>query len=273
MPEEGSSEGQETFRTSEAALTATGFNSTLSPWKVDGTPPTIVQFSGAVEGTGVAKMTLTATSPVRERSELAPTSTMTDAKFYYDKDYWIGFAIRIEKWETPPSWAMLFQTHAVPRDWADTCNGEKVIASRNPVSITMSSSGALSVNAITTPNLNTHTGGAGATTVQRDSSPAATLRWYRYVIHLRPSDTSNGLLQVWRDGVLLYERAGANVDQKDSCGGLTQRYVYPKLGIYRSYDNTGTQSILYDDVKIYTGSVSEQAGYDTVKPNGTPPKP
>ena len=87
MPEEGSSEGQETFRTSEAALTATGFNSTLSPWKVDGTPPTIVQFSGAVEGTGVAKMTLTATSPVRERSELAPTSTMTDAKFYYDKDY------------------------------------------------------------------------------------------------------------------------------------------------------------------------------------------
>ena len=67
----------------------------------------------------------------------------------FGSEYWIGFSFRLGRWDAPlPSWATLFQFHAVPgnEDWTNC------VAGRNPFTVTLSD-GQVGVSVVQTPYL------------------------------------------------------------------------------------------------------------------------
>ena len=77
-------------------------------------------------------------------------------------------------------------------------------------------------------------------------------KWRAYVMHVKHSSSSDGLIELWRDGVKILNRSGANMY------AVTGDYHNPKLklGIYKSdWNGSGTtqttQRVIYfDDIKM-----------------------
>ncbi len=89
-----------------------------------------------------------------------------------------------------------------------------------------------------------------------------TEKWTDFVFHVRWSITSNGLIEVWKSGKLVYTYSGANSYQDRITGN------YMKLGIYKwawkkNYpSNTVKRVICADDVRIG----NEFSNYNDVAP-------
>lgn len=89
-------------------------------------------------------------------------------------------------------------------------------------------------------------------------------KWRAYVMHVKHSAGSDGLIEIWRDGVKIMNRSGANMY------AVTGDYHNPKLkmGIYKSdWNGSGTtqttQRVLYfDDIKLG----NEYATYNDMVP-------
>ncbi|WP_207510951.1 polysaccharide lyase [Longitalea luteola] len=87
-------------------------------------------------------------------------------------------------------------------------------------------------------------------------------RWHTYVMHVNHTAGSDGLVEIWRDGVKILNHAGANSYP------LTGSFHLPfwKFGIYKSYWNgsrtssTNRRVIYFDDVKMG----DENASYATM---------
>ncbi len=98
-------------------------------------------------------------------------------------------------------------------------------------------------------------------------------KWHAYVMHIKHASGSDGLIEIWRDGVKIMNRTGANMY------AITGEIHNPnvKMGVYKSdWNGTGTTQtnirVLYlDDIKIG----NEHATYaDMVPtPSGTVPPP
>lgn len=96
-------------------------------------------------------------------------------------------------------------------------------------------------------------------------------KWQAYVMHIKHSTGSGGLIELWRNGVKIMDRYGPNM-YSISDGGHNPKL---KMGIYKSEWNgssttlTDKRVIYYDDIKIG----NEYATYaDMVpKPNSTTP--
>ncbi|THU40212.1 hypothetical protein FAM09_10090 [Niastella caeni] len=77
-------------------------------------------------------------------------------------------------------------------------------------------------------------------------------KWRAYVMHVNHSAGSDGLIELWRDGVKILNRSGANMYS------ITGDYHAPnwKLGIYKSdWNGTGTTAstvrvLYFDDIKL-----------------------
>jgi hypothetical protein len=67
--------------------------------------------------------------------------------------------------------------------------------------------------------------------------------WVNWRVHAVWSGDRNGVLQIWRDGKLVVDRRGKNLNA-DGGGG-----TFFKLGIYRGYGDPNTQVILHDDYR------------------------
>jgi hypothetical protein len=93
--------------------------------------------------------------------------------------------------------------------------------------------------------------------------------WHAYVMHIKHSSGSDGLIEIWKDGTKIMNRSGANMYKVE--GDLHNPNV--KMGIYKSdWNGSGTTStnirVLYlDDIKIG----NENATYADMVPskNGT----
>lgn len=91
-------------------------------------------------------------------------------------------------------------------------------------------------------------------------------KWHAYVYHIKHSSGSDGLIQIWRDGVKIMDRSGQNMYP------LTGDYHLPqwKVGVYKSdWNGTKTTStnirVLYmDDIKYGNGT----ATYSLMAPTG-----
>src|ERR1044072_9419502 len=76
--------------------------------------------------------------------------------------------------------------------------------------------------------------------------------WHAYVMHIKHSSGSDGLIEIWKDGVKILNRSGANMYKVG--GDITNPTV--KMGIYKSdWNGSGTTAtnirVLYmDDIKI-----------------------
>lgn len=97
--------------------------------------------------------------------------------------------------------------------------------------------------------------------------------WQSYVMHIKHATGSTGLIELWRNGVKLMNRSGANMTSVDG----DEHNPSLKLGIYKSAWNgsstteTSTRVIYYDDIKIG----NEYATYEDMVPvpNNPPPPP
>jgi hypothetical protein len=212
-------------------------------------------------GSKAVKMTVSGEDTYR--AELKNSSS-PGGKLDYDSEYYLGFAFRVEEWGQS-NFGMLFQTHAVPSTWNGCTSG------RNPVSITVTSDGRLGFHVISNPKSTTAAGGAGGVLVWSEPDPVALNAWQRWVIRIKPSAASDGVIQAWLNGDEIYERVGANVDALDTCGKPQDNWIYAKIGIYKTYANTNSQAVVYDDVRIVKSS-SFPAAYNLVRPPGLPAK-
>jgi hypothetical protein len=96
-------------------------------------------------------------------------------------------------------------------------------------------------------------------------------KWSSYVMHIIHSTGSGGLIELWRNGVKIFNRSGTNMDKVES----GDHNPSLKLGIYKSAWNgsstteTSTRVVYYDDIKMG----NEYATYaDMVPvPNSAPP--
>jgi polysaccharide lyase-like protein len=92
-------------------------------------------------------------------------------------------------------------------------------------------------------------------------------KWHAYVLHVKHSSGSDGLVEIWRDGVKILSRAGQNGYP------LTGDYHMPffKMGIYKSYWNgtrtsaTNKRVLYFDDIKMG----NENATYNDMVPSGS----
>lgn len=224
---------------------------TLDGWQFSGSHNVEVATSPVRSGKYAAHMHLDASSETLYRDEL----TTGDGNILYDKEYWIGFSFNVVTWDEPhPTWSSLFQLHAVPGNENWDC-----VASRNPVSISLDD-GKLGLNVITEKKTVAASGGALAKSVW--TTPLEMNEWQDFVVHLIPSLSDDGLIEVFHDGVSIYEQHGPSVDELDSCGVPSDPRVYLKIGIYKDKTNTETQDLYYDDVRIFQGA----DGYDLVAP-------
>jgi len=91
-----------------------------------------------------------------------------------------------------------------------------------------------------------------------------TARWTDFVVHVKWSIGSDGLVEVWKDGVKVFTKSGPNTYFGISTGN------YMKTGIYKwpwahteSYSSNTTKRVIYiDDVRIG----NEKATYNDVRP-------
>jgi hypothetical protein len=95
--------------------------------------------------------------------------------------------------------------------------------------------------------------------------------WRAYVMHVKHSSGSDGLIEVWRDGVKILNRSGANAYKIE--GDIEMPNM--KLGIYKSNWNgsgttmTNVRVLYFDDIKLG----NENATYAEMVPtkNGSTP--
>jgi len=227
----------------------------LTGWSFSGNETTHVDTDPVRAGSYAAHMHLDPSEATVYRSELVAGDL---GRVDHGLEYWIGFSFHVATWnDPPPSWATLFQFHAVPGDENWDC-----VAGRNPITITLSD-GQLGIAAITEPYTGPPPVPGGAIASMVWEEPVEPGRWYDGVVHLLPSLT-DGILEVWIDGVRRFTQTGGNVDLIDDCGVEMEPWVYLKIGIYKDRENTSTQDLYYDEVRIYQAA----DGYDLVVPGG-----
>ena len=245
-------------------------NGSYAPWKTDlvgSGKVSIITDDGTTanmpnSGKMAAKFTVSGADSYR--AELTNSSS-PGGRMDYDKDYWFGFAFRVEKWGQS-NFGMLWQLHAVPSEWVTCTSG------RNPISVTVTSDGRLGLNVVKTPKTTTAAGGAGGELVWSQSTPVTLNAWQRWVFHFRPSAGSTGVIEAWHNQTKIYTQLGPNVDALDTCGVAQQKWVYPKFGIYKTYSNTNAQTVVYDDIRIAQTTIGYPDAYNMVRPPGLPVK-
>jgi hypothetical protein len=232
----------------------------LSVWSFSGNDTTHVIQSPVRSGSFAALMLVSPSDVVPYRSEL--TAKNDQGVFKDGNEYWIGLSFRIEDWgSTLPSWATIFQTHAVPHplpggggaDW--TCN-----AGKN--SITVTTSADQMALAVVVDPVQTELPGTAAIATSVWSEGFKLGVWYDWVFRYRPSTAADGVVEAWRNGEKIYSHNGANRYVLDNCNQPATPQTYLKVGIYREKANTSTQKLDYDEVRIFAGT----NGYSAVAP-------
>lgn len=108
------------------------------------------------------------------------------------------------------------------------------------------------------------TGQNDITETKTDIGPYKVNKWTDFVAHIKWSQASDGLIEIWKDGVKVFTKAGPNTYYGISTGN------YLKNGIYKwpwahpeKYKSSTTRRVVYiDDVRIG----NEKATYKDVAP-------
>jgi len=171
------------------------------------------------------------------RSEITRSSDPLNA------DRWYGFSMYLKDWANDPAGEHVFQWHP------DNSSGSSALS-------LWTSGGRFT---IVTNNTGTSSGN-----VYNDIGPVLSNQWVDFVIRIRWSTATTGLLQVWRNGTLVVNKENVKT------AAITNSF---KLGINKYgwgiQTSTTTQRILYfDEVRIG----NENATYNDVAPgSGTAP--
>jgi hypothetical protein len=146
------------------------------------------------------------------------------------QDYWYGWSIFL-----PADWALDPDDTKVVHQW-HTASGQP---GGNPIV-------GLRIKGSSWTITTEKDAEGDATTVA--TTPARRGVWTDFVMHLRWSPGSDGLVEVWKDGVKWYAAAGANM-----AAGTTLP-PYQKFGMYGSFTGAVSERVLYyDSLKVATG--------------------
>jgi hypothetical protein len=144
------------------------------------------------------------------------------------------------------------------KDWKDDAAGEHVFQ-WHPSNGTGSATAALWTSGGRYLFVTNNNGGTSGNEYN-DLGPIISNKWVSWVIHVRWTDNNTGILQVWKNGSLMYDKNYVKTSPPEG--------VYFKLGINKfgwgTQTSSTTERILYfDEVRIG----NESARYDDVKPN------
>lgn len=231
----------------------------------------------ARDGQCSAHAALTGDSDIGYRTEAIPGPYLL---FDSQEEYCISFSQLQRDWTDgmPPRYqngkggVLMFQIHSVPGDGdGDGVPDWDCVAPRNPISFhaeyeeggddTLRWKIRSVQNQVTGP---AH-GSAGGDEVY--SEVMTFNQWNDFTIRYKPSQGADGIIEVWRNGVKLYEHFGANQDLQDTCGrpinsNPDSLQTYPTMGLYTANDNsvnvTGDNEMhnYYDNFKIARGAGS-----------------
>ncbi|MDP4263742.1 MAG: polysaccharide lyase [Bacteroidota bacterium] len=151
---------------------------------------------------------------------------------------WYGFNIFLENWADDNAGESIFQWHPNNSTGVGTASlwasGGRFVFQRDP-------------------------SGSNTASEYIDIGPVISNQWVSWVIHVKWADDNTGLLQVWKNGSLMIDKA--NIKTAPTEG------TYFKLGIYKfgwltQVFATTERVLYYDEVRIG----DENANYDDVKP-------
>jgi len=242
-----------------AMLIDDGFETCETPpgdvWRAQGNDTTTCSDAKSRCGTKSMFAQLSAGDGTPYRTQLSTYNSTH--KLDYGTEYWLSGSIYIDRWDEPvPDWAILMQLHAVPgdEDWGNC------VASRSLFAVTLNE-GDIGLSVISTPYAGPPPVPGGSLADIVWDQPVELDRWYNWIFRVKPSETSSGILEVWLNGTKIYSKFGANVDLIDDCGEPPEPWQYLLIGVYKQLDNTATQIVYEDEIRIFEGT----DGYDDVE--------
>jgi hypothetical protein len=224
----------------------------LKGWRASGNPPTVCR-----SPTRAGKYAMK-TSLDRHKDKVAYRTEVSGPGSQVGKEYWYGFSIFLPDDYVPDKvWEIVAQWHGVPdfkigEDW------------RNPVMALSTTGGKWGLVSRWDAKPNTFENGKRryGGTKNHDLGPYRKGAWTDWVVHVKWSYRSDGLLQVWKDGKKVVEQKGPNAfnDKKGP---------YFKMGLYKGWKNPKNRSdavtkrVLYHDEFRMAGA---DARYEDVAP-------
>jgi hypothetical protein len=94
-----------------------------------------------------------------------------------------------------------------------------------------------------------------------DLGPYTTEAWTDWVIHVKFSDESDGLIELWQNSILVVQQRGRN-NYRDTRGNFFKIGVYKYAWTQNFNTTTNSRTLYYDDVKIG----DERSSYSGVSP-------
>lgn len=241
----------------------------LSYWGVSGNAP-VVQSTVVREGRYAIKSVIDrydTTQKVNYRTEVVPRgidiSPTTTDDVWTNVDMWYGFSVYLPTTHTADrGYEIVAQWHDVP---------DPNEPSRNPIIAfwahrnTWSISNLWDADAMTTYTIKS-TGGKEWSydgSWSYDLGPIELGKWTDWVVHVRWSWTNSGVLQIWKNGVLMVDQQG-----KPNC--FNDRVMpYFKMGMYKGWvDDVGAatkREVFHDAFKM---AVGPGVTYKDVAPGG-----
>lgn len=226
-----------------------GFESGQPPYRASGNSPEVVKVPGARGGDYVMKSELNRSSKDPERTEAVVFIDGQRLQFEIDEEYWVGISIKLDDDFRDSTdfkdQGMLLQWH-----YSDKLHPE--VPDAQPLLLRFRNDEIHVDNEVLAKYM--------------ASVPPEYGKWIDWVIHVRFSDT-NGLIQVWRDGINIVEWSGDNHQVEKHEG------AYLKFGLYSSqYENTPPKTdfkrtVYHDELRIARSGGS----YDLVAPRGKNP--
>ncbi len=231
-------------------------------YTASGNPPTISTEEARSGSYSMKSYLNRATSPVSKRTEVSVKSPLT----HMGEEWWYGFSIFLPKSFVPGSvWESLAQWHNTPNDW------NELLARDNPPLFLATMKGDI-------PK------GHWSVALAWDSDPVAsdgsfkldgsrtwdlgaweTDQWTDWVFRIRWSYGSDGILQIWKNGVMVVNYTGPNT-YNDKIG------PYFKVGIYKGWkdrkvpeDTVSERVVFHDDIRVGMGTDL----YSAVAPPGS----
>jgi len=209
------------------------------------------QLSSAVKRNGAKS----ARFEMRSSSDRIRSEILKDEES--EKNRWFGNSLYLpsENWASdllPEGWEIITQWHALDDP------GEPA---RFPPLALVVSKGRLSFQIYwSSKEINTNSNYAGKKIF--DLGPVEKDKWLDMVYHINFSHNSDGVLEVWKNGVKVVDFNGPNCYNDDSL-------PYMKMGIYKRGWNKITKRVIYiDEVRVGNGN----ATYKDVVPSGANPE-
>lgn len=207
------------------------------------------------------------TATTNIRTDMSVGDAANSGALNWGDEYWVGLSFYLKDWSTSAYGEVVYQFHSVPyqRQWATNIGGRCLM----DVYIC---GGVMNFQTITFPMPGQAPGSGSANTVWQ--APVQPNAWYDWVIHVLPSTSSTGIMEVWLGGDLIYSQKGANVDILDSTGSNSEPLHYLICGSYNwpwswgEHDSVTTREIIVDEVKIGHVQGGYTGGYAGVAPGG-----